>query len=674
MFRLIAAVVLITLSAAASGAQTAAPCPEATLSLGDNFRIDLTPFACTLVDGTYALTLQDVAAPDAAARFRPVEGALVDFGFGKDRYWVRLRLRNQTGTDGIWWLTHDIPVAQSLDVYLVPGGYPAAPTSRLLSLVAADTFGARPIAYRHLVSKVPLAAGEAASVFITYHTNQATEMPLFIETVPNFLRRAQNEAGQILALTALILGMGLISTVYLYGLDGKRAFAYGGYMLSSVVLLIHMEGYAFQFLWPGAPGFNHIALAMLSMVSIALGIHFVSQITGTKKHSRRLHWLATAAIFFLLGLALLSVPLISTPTYKNATLFAAGAGTVLQVSLAAAAVRRRMPGAVFLVIGFGALTASFLFGIFGYVTEGLFAQERVGLALRLGFLTEAIAFSTAIALRIMAARRERDRYLNEQLRFSEERLHLSEALRRAEDDRQRAAAAMQRSKDVLATAAHDIRQPLVALRMALSGKELDKPGLNDSLDYLDEILRSGLEDSAKPLGTGESDPPQVGEQEEFCLDIVLKNVEAMFKAEAARQNTDLRVVLSSQSVFADPLSVMRCVGNLVSNALRHARAQRVLVGCRRRASGLVIEVHDDGLGMSHEECKRLLERGAKGPRSNGSGLGLAIVSELAEQSGIRFDLASAREKGTVARLVFAGASFKTPEPQQQNQDKDRKMS
>ncbi|WP_424978296.1 sensor histidine kinase [Leisingera sp. S232] len=624
------------------------------LSQAPDQRLDLAPYACTFVDTGGTLNLDALAAPERAQAFRPVHGALVDFGFGDGlaRYWVRLRLENPGTTEGIWWLTHDIPVAQGIDVYLLPD---EGDTRRLLSLTAADPFDARPIAHRHLVSEIALDAGHGANVFITYHTDQATEMPLFIETVPGFLKRAQGEAGQILALTALIFGMGLISTVYLYSLDGQRAFAYGGYMLCSVVFLVHMDGFAFQFLWPGLPGFNQVALAILSALSVALGINFIAQITDARQHARRMHQLAIVTMALLLATIILAVPLISTLIYKNTTLLIVGFATLLQVALALSAVRRKMPGAIFLVIGFGALALSFLFGIFGYFSEGLFAQELVGIALRTGFLAEALAFSTAIALRITAARRERDRYLREQLRLSEERLHLSEALRRAEDDRQRTAAAMQRSHDALETTAHDIRQPLVVLRMALAGKEDQHPGLRDSLNYLDDILRTGLEVSARPLGSGDNDPPQAGAQEHFSLDIILQNLQAMFATEATRQKIALRVVPSGTYIHADPLSVMRSLGNLVSNALQHSGAQHILVGCRRNGQTIAVEVHDDGSGMSRTDRARVLERGVRGQQSAGSGLGLAIVAELAEQNGAVFDLQSHPGRGTIARLSFPRA-------------------
>nr|WP_284438351.1 sensor histidine kinase [Thalassococcus arenae] len=606
--------------------------------------------ACAHEDDSRALTLADMLAPEGAARMAPVAGGLVDFGFGASRYWVSVRLRNATDTAGTWWITHDIPAATMLRVHLVPDGGGADAAQTLLALTNRDRFGARPIPHRHLVSEIALQPDETAMLVVEYTTDQATEMPFFAETVAQFFERTQTETVQIAALTALILGMGLISTVYLYGLDGRPALAYGAYMLAGVALLVHLEGYAFQYVWPNAPGFNQAALPIIGTLLVVLGLFFVDRFTLARNHAPRLHMLVLFGMGLLLLLGVLSTVMIQLVWFKNLILLAIGLGTILQAVLAVLALRRGQSGAAFLVLGFGALAAAIIFGVVGYLTEGLFEQEYVGMALRLAFLFEAAAFSVAIALRVRAARRERDLALNEQLRLSEERLSLSEALRRAEDDRQRAANAALRSREALATAAHDIRQPLASMQLALTAGEAPQDRIASCLQYLEEIVRAGLDDNSAPLGTGEADPPSRYAQERFEAGIVLKNIEAMFGAEAARQGVALRVVGCGSHLVADPLALMRIVGNLVSNALRHAEPRRILVGCRRRPQAMSFEVHDDGQGIGQADLERLSLRGEKGTGSDGHGLGLAIVGDLADENGFQFGIASVPGRGTVARI------------------------
>lgn len=625
-------------------------CGVARLSDAAEFSLNLGAYACAIADESRALTLEDVFGPEGDALFAPVPGNLIDFGFGTGRYWVRVLLENTSSDPGLWWVTHDIPVAELVQVHLVPDGAPSASARTLLSYRATDPFDARPIPHRHLVSEITLAPKAKATLLIAYTSDQATEMPLFVESVPHFVARTQSETLWIVMLTALVLGMGLINTVYLYGLDGRPALAYGSYMLGGVLLLTHIEGYTFQYVWPNAPGFNNAALAMIALISVALGALFVDRFTETARHAPRLHRAAMGTIAALAALAALSWVLLSSIWFKFALLAAVVAGTAMQVVLASAALRRGQAGAGTLLLGFGALAVSLLVGVAGYLTEGLFEQEVAGVAIRLGFLTEATAFSAAIALRIRAARRERDHSLREQLRLSEDRLYLSEALRRAEDDRLEASRAADRSREALASAAHDIRQPLTSLQMALSGQGEQREGVETSLNYLREIVRVGLEEANAPLGAGDADPVSRGSRERFTADIILRNIEAMFGAEAADQGTALLVVTCTKDLVADPLALMRMVGNLVSNALQHAGAGRVLVGCRRSATALCLEVHDTGSGLSLAELARVTRRGETGATSGGHGLGLSIVTELAAEHGLAFEMQSWPGRGTVARI------------------------
>ncbi|MGR3502172.1 sensor histidine kinase [Pseudaestuariivita sp.] len=632
----------------AQAAAGSTPCGEVALEPDAAFRADLGPFACVLADDSGSVRLDHVTG-EGGAELEPVPGGLVDFGFGTARYWVRVDLRNASTAPGLWWVTHDLPSAKMLRVRLVPEG--AAPRT-LLSLEEGAPFTARPIAHRHLVSEVALAAGQRASLVIDYETGQATEMPLTIEAVPSFVARTQTETVRIIAVIALALGIGLINTLYLYGFDGRPAIAYGGYVATSVLLLVHMDGFGFQHLYPNWPAFNDVGVAVIGLASIALGTLFLDVFTEAHRHSPRLHAASLTLAAALVGLAALSVPYLETVSYKLAGLIGAALLTGLQLWLIGAAIRRGQAGAWLLLLGFGALSAGIMVGVLGYLTEGLFEQEWAGTAIRAGFAMEAAAFSAAIALRIRAARRERSRLLREKLRASEERLRLSEALRRAEEDRSRAADAARRSSEALANAAHDIRQPLTSLQMALRGSAETEADIAGSLDYIEGIVRDGLEAGAHPLGTGDANPAPQAAAEVFAASVVLRNVAAMFDADAAARDTRLQVIPCDALLCADPLAVMRILSNLVSNALTHANASRVLVGCRSRGPQLRFEVHDDGVGMAPE---LLAARGARGPASEGYGLGLTIVEELAVARGFAFSIRSAPGEGTVTTLAVPRA-------------------
>ena len=86
--------------------------------------------------------------------------------------------------------------------------------------------------------------------------------------------------------------------------------------------------------------------------------------------------------------------------------------------------------------------------------------------------------------------------------------------------------------------------------------------------------------------------------------MVLNNVAAMFRDEAAAKGVELRLVPSRAVIETAPVPLMRMASNLVSNAVKHAGGGTVLLGCRHAEVGVRIEVHDNGPGMPEDEVER----------------------------------------------------------------------
>jgi signal transduction histidine kinase len=87
-----------------------------------------------------------------------------------------------------------------------------------------------------------------------------------------------------------------------------------------------------------------------------------------------------------------------------------------------------------------------------------------------------------------------------------------------------------------------------------------------------------------------------------------------------------RVVLT-----ADPALLARALENLIANAVRHAEARRILLGCRRERGSVRLWVIDDGKGLGEGDEARIFspfEQGAHVGASGGFGLGLASTRGL----------------------------------------------
>jgi len=93
-------------------------------------------------------------------------------------------------------------------------------------------------------------------------------------------------------------------------------------------------------------------------------------------------------------------------------------------------------------------------------------------------------------------------------------------------------------------------------------------------------------------------------------------------------------------------------GNLIDNGCKWAR-RLVTVTARREGAHLVLDIADDGPGLTPEERSRVGTRGERLDESvPGSGLGLAIVHDISKLYGGFFVLEAAPQGGLLARLTL----------------------
>jgi len=230
----------------------------------------------------------------------------------------------------------------------------------------------------------------------------------------------------------------------------------------------------------------------------------------------------------------------------------------------------------------------------------------------------------------------------------------------------------------LAAASHDIRQPVHALDLFLGAFEDDTlQGRNRALigqlracaHGLREMLDGVLDLSRADAGTIRAVPAPVSVQQVFDA------VERDFGAIADAKGLVLRCVPSHRWVLADAFLLERIVRNLVSNAVRYTERGGVLLGARRRAGLVVIEVWDTGVGVPESDRETIFAEFARGSRAGtdapaGLGLGLAIVRRFAAAMQGRVGFDSRVGRGSVFRIDLppcearerAPGACATPEP------------
>jgi signal transduction histidine kinase len=236
----------------------------------------------------------------------------------------------------------------------------------------------------------------------------------------------------------------------------------------------------------------------------------------------------------------------------------------------------------------------------------------------------------------------RHRRLEQQVRDLAHELH--DANRRLQD--------LDRMKSkFLFIMAHDIRSPLAAVR-GFAQYLLQQCG--DALPIVREGLQSILRGS-KNISRLVEDVLDLGRMESGKLAIrpqsvdltpFLKRQREAFQIVAGEAGVELVCDFSRapRDVQADPLRLEQIIGNLVNNALKHARTGR-WVGLTVAAEGdfLSISVQDRGPGMTAETIAHIFDPYYQGQDDSkgGIGLGLSIVKELVEGHGGRVHAESA---------------------------------
>ncbi|WP_099050786.1 hybrid sensor histidine kinase/response regulator [Pararhizobium polonicum] len=206
----------------------------------------------------------------------------------------------------------------------------------------------------------------------------------------------------------------------------------------------------------------------------------------------------------------------------------------------------------------------------------------------------------------------------------------------------------------LAQASHDLRQPIHAislftacLRDAGLGREERQmvENIDRSLQSLSHLFRSLLDIST--LDSGKVIP----KMEAVSIGALIEDVVRQNSQAAQWAKVTLRAVPSRCHVHVDNVLLTTMIQNIVTNALKYAPGQPVLIGCRRRGGKLAIEIYDRGGGIAAEylplvfdEFYQVRERGDKDV--DGVGLGLPIVRRLGHLMGLSISIRSVKDQGT----------------------------
>jgi PAS domain S-box-containing protein len=240
------------------------------------------------------------------------------------------------------------------------------------------------------------------------------------------------------------------------------------------------------------------------------------------------------------------------------------------------------------------------------------------------------------------------------IRDTTERRLVNEELVASRKEAERANRAKSR---FLATASHDLRQPMQTIQLLNASllKFVPDPQVRDLLQQQGQAIQSmtrllnALLDISR-LESGAIEPVNV----EVSVADVLEELRSEFSSVARARAIELQVEAPRVVLSTDRTLFYQLLQNLVGNALKYTDHGWVRIRCTTEADGVVIVVEDSGIGIPADKIERIFDEyyqvDTHGTKRMGVGLGLAIVKEVARLLGFSVSIQSRVGEGTQASL------------------------
>lgn len=231
-----------------------------------------------MLDATSRLKLADVRSPEFDARFVPASGS-VNLGFTSAAIWLRFSLELPERASRGRLLEFGYPMVDYIDVYWI------LPDGRVVTQHGGDH---RPLTdqavhHRNTVLAVPDVAGRLQA-YIRVQTEGALQVPMSLWNQEAFIHEtyvAQYGFGALYG----VLGAMLLYNLLLWGsLRDSLYLYYVAYVASFGSFLATLDGFGYQYLWPGLPGITNTVLVLAVLTAACAITEFTRRFLGAALH------------------------------------------------------------------------------------------------------------------------------------------------------------------------------------------------------------------------------------------------------------------------------------------------------------------------------------------------------------------------------------------------------
>ncbi|MCE9597504.1 MAG: histidine kinase [Spirochaetia bacterium] len=331
--------------------------------------------------------------------FTEISNPTPNFGFSNQVYFLKFRISNP-GEYADFMIQVDYAPLQRIDFYIPE-------EKKLVQTGAALPFHSRPVPHRTFVFPVHIPPGEARTILFRFESEGTLEFPILAMTADTFRDRIHEEQ--------LVLGLyyGILTVLIVYNLilffmvRDPGYLYYLLYVLGYGLIQTVLNGFAYEYFWPGSPYWNSKSLVFAIGWAFFFGIMFAREFLRSGRLVPRLDkflYLLMLLLFFLMPAAFILPYNLSIRAAAVLALLFTGS---IFLTAFACVMRGYGPARYFLVAWF-----SLLVGVTAYALKGLgilpanFFTEYV---LQMGSALEMCLLSLGLADRIRVNEEERQK-------------------------------------------------------------------------------------------------------------------------------------------------------------------------------------------------------------------------------------------------------------------------
>ncbi len=210
-------------------------------------------------------------------------------------------------------------------------------------------------------------------------------------------------------------------------------------------------------------------------------------------------------------------------------------------------------------------------------------------------------------------------------------------------------------KHFFQNASHELRTPLMSIQGYAEGIQ---SGIIHEKKASDIIIKesekmSSLVDEILFLSKMDTDDLQM-EYEKINLKELLYDCSWRIKAAADKNNITISHHFDENlvTIDGDEKLLDRAFVNILANAARYAKSH-IEIHCHRQDDFIIIQIQDDGKGISEEDLPHIFERFYKGDDGN-IGIGLSITKDIIQKH--QAQITAENKDGAVFTILFPAQS------------------